>query len=66
MESKRGEGKPGREGEDVKEMGLHFPSKKSVMNICRVMNKVSTMALRLYVLPLPDDLQKLFNRKMFM
>lgn len=36
------------------------------MNIFRVMNKVSTMALRLYVLPLPDDLQKLFNRKMFM
>lgn len=36
------------------------------MNIFRVMNKVSTMALCLYVLPLPDDLQKLFNRKMFM
>lgn len=53
-------------GEDAEEPGLPFPSKKFVMNIFRVMNKVSTMALCLYALPSPDDLQKLFQRKMLM
>lgn len=58
--------RPGGKGEDAEEPGLPFPSKKFVMNIFRVMNKVSTMALCLYALPSPDDLQKLFRRKMIM
>lgn len=66
LQRKRSEGRPGRRGEDVEETGRPFPSKKFVMNISRVMNKVSTMALCLCALPLPDDLQKLFHRKMFM